>query len=69
MRPGIRNYSASGYKGTAIKQTKVTKPKRGRPETRIMPPPILATPENVAGACVQGPPKKNWNFLKPKPKA
>ena len=39
--------------------------KRGRPPVRVMPPPIPDTPENVARAIMQGPPKKDWDFLKP----
>ena len=36
-----------------------------------LPEPIPDTPENIARACMQGPPKKEWRFLKervePKP--
>lgn len=44
-----------------------TKPKRprGRPTVRIMPEPIPDTPENVVRAISQGPPKRDWKFLKP----
>lgn len=38
---------------------------RGRPEVLVMPDPIPDTPENIARACMQGPPKKDWDFLKP----
>ena len=43
------------------------KPKRnpGRPPELVMPDPIPDTPENIARACMQGPPKKTWDFLKP----
>ena len=27
--------------------------------------PLPDTPENIARACMQGPPKKSWDFLKP----
>ncbi len=37
---------------------------RGRPVEKTMPPPIPDTPENIARACMQGPPKKEWAFLK-----
>ena len=37
---------------------------RGRPPTRLpMPEPIDDTPENVARAIMQGPPKKDWRYL------
>ena len=39
--------------------------KRGRPVELVMPDPIPDTPENIARACMQGPPKKTWDFLKP----
>lgn len=43
------------------------KPKRGRgrPATYIMPEPIPDTPENIARACMMGPPKTDWDYLKP----
>lgn len=31
-----------------------------------LPEPIPDTPENIARACMQGPPKKEWRFLKNK---
>ena len=42
------------------------KPKRGRPVKNEMPDPIPDTPENIALACLQGPPKKadEWRYLK-----
>ena len=48
--------------------TNLPNPKRhrGRPE-REWPDPIPDTPENVARAIMQGPPKKEWQFLKNKP--
>ena len=36
----------------------------GRPVKNKMPEPIPDTPENVALACMQGPPKKKWEYLK-----
>ena len=39
--------------------------KRGRPPIRKMPDPIPASPEDVARAIMQGPPKTDWEFLKP----
>ena len=32
---------------------------------RIMPERIPDTPEDVARAIMQGPPKRDWDFLKP----
>ena len=37
---------------------------RGRPVKNEMPEPIPDTPENVALAAMQGPPKKEWRYLK-----
>ena len=37
---------------------------RGRPVEKEMPPPIPDTPENVARAIMQSPPKKQWDYLK-----
>ena len=42
---------------------KDVKKSRGRPATRHMPEPIPDTPENVAWAIMQGPPKKKWRYL------
>ena len=39
------------------------KRKRGRPPVKVMLPPILDTPENIALACMQGPPKQDWDYL------
>ena len=47
------------------KQHPPTPKKRGRPPELVMPEPIPDTPENIARACMQGPPKKDWDFLKP----
>ena len=38
--------------------------KKGRPVENKMPEPIPDTPENVARAAMQGPPKKDWRYLK-----
>ena len=48
-------------------ETIVTEPTRprGRPPVRIMPEPIPDTPENVVRTICQGPPKRDWEFLKP----
>ena len=32
--------------------------------TRKVPPRIPDTPENIALACMQEPPKKDWDYLK-----
>ena len=36
----------------------------GRPEEKKWPAPIDATPKEVARALMQGPPKKDWRYLK-----
>ena len=38
---------------------------RGRPPELAMPDPIPDTPENVVQALCQGPPARDWDFLKP----
>ena len=38
--------------------------KRGRPVENELPESIPDTPENVARACMQGPPKKEWRYTK-----
>ncbi len=45
------------------KQTEKAKTLRGRPVKLEMPPPIPDTPENVAKAIMQGPPKNVWRYL------
>ena len=51
-----------------MKKQKNARPKRtgtakgGRP-ARPMPELIPDTPENIAKACMQGPPKKQWDYL------
>ena len=39
---------------------------RGRPVENEMPEPIPDTPENVARAAMQGPPKREWRYLNEK---
>lgn len=41
-----------------------TKKPRGRPTEREMPERIPDSPENIARAIMQGPPKKGWDYLK-----
>ncbi len=45
------------------------KRKRGRPPVKTMPPPIPDTPENIALACMMGPPKTEWDYLKAAPES
>jgi len=40
----------------------VTKRKHGRPQVLPQPDPIPDTPENIARAIMQGPPKPDWDF-------
>ena len=47
-----------------MKDTDKPKRPRGRPVEKPMPEPIPDTPENIARACMQGPPKKEWRYLK-----
>ncbi len=42
----------------------MSKRKRGRPPKHVMPEKIPAPPEEIARACMAGPPKKNWRYLK-----
>ena len=48
-----------------VKDGNALKRSRGRPPVLVMPEPIPDTPENIARACMQEPPKKDWDFLKP----
>ena len=41
------------------------KRKRGRPPELKMPEPIPDTPEAIALACMQGAPKREWDYLEP----
>ena len=51
----------------ATRKVPSVKPRRpGRPVDLVMPPRIPDTPENLASACMQGPPKQKWDYLKPK---
>ena len=45
------------------------KRKHGRPKVNHAPPPIPDTPEAIALACIQGPPKAEWDYLKGKKSA
>ena len=40
---------------------------RGRPPVKVMPPPIPDTPEAIALACMQEPPKRDWDYLNEAP--
>ena len=40
------------------------KTKRGRPVQNTLPKPIPDTPENIANACMQDSPKKEWRYIK-----
>ena len=53
--------------GAMIQRMKTNTPARrpGRPPIRVMPERIPDTPENVARALMQGPPKEGWDFMKP----
>ena len=44
-------------------EPKRVKRPRGRPVENKMPEPIPDTPENIAKAIMQGPPKKKWRYL------
>ena len=46
-----------------MKDTDKPKRPRGRPVKNEMPEPIPDTPEKIARACMQGPPKKAWRYL------
>ena len=39
------------------------KKRRGRPPTHKLPPPIEATPEEVADVVMRAPRKKKWRYL------
>jgi len=47
------------------KKPPTTSVRRGRPPTLTMADPTPDTPANIARTCMQGPPKKDWNYLKP----
>ena len=47
------------------REGKAEKLERGRPQVLVMPDPIPDTPENIARACMQGPPTEEWDVLKP----
>ena len=52
-------------KTTALPDTQdeSTRRGRGRPVEKPMPDPIPDTPENIAKAIMQGPPKEKWRYL------
>ena len=60
-----------GEKGNRRQRLLTTKPARTRRrrDRRIggVWDPINLTPEQIALACMQGPPKKEWDFLNRKP--
>ena len=43
--------------------------KKAAKETLTLPPPIPDTLKNIARSCMQGPPKKEWRYLKKQKKA
>ena len=49
----------------AITSPQKLKRSRGRPSILRMPESIPDTPGNIARACMQSSPKKDWNYLKP----
>ena len=51
----------------AKRTTSRKKKNRGGRPARPMPDLIPDTPENVARACMQGPPKKHWDYLDAEP--
>lgn len=54
--------SRRSFGGFKVSEEK--KKRQGRPVKNEMPPPIPDTPENIARAIMQGPPKKEWDYLK-----
>ena len=50
-----------------MKKSQTDPPKRGpgRPTELVMPDRIPDTPRNVARVIMQGPPMKDWPYLKP----
>ena len=57
-KPGLRG---------GVQHESPTAPRRGRgrPKALLMPEPIPDTPENILRACLQGPPKQDWDYVKP----
>ena len=51
------------------RQRKGTTHHKAAKETLTLPPPIPDTLKNIARACMQGPPKKEWRYLKHQKKA
>lgn len=54
----------SNQEPAAQKPDQPPRRKRGRPVEKPMPAPIPDTAENIAKAIMQGPPKKNWRYLR-----
>ena len=48
-----------------VKSAHARKRSPGRPPLLVIPDPIPDTPEAIARACMQGPPKEDWDYLKP----
>ncbi len=60
---GTRGNSMT-HKGKAPPNKRATAKNSGGRPARPMPDLIPDTPENVALAAMQGPPKKRWRYLK-----
>lgn len=54
------------YRGKIVLEVLIMK--REKNEHRKMPEPIDATPEEVARAIMQRPPKKKWDFMQKRKK-
>ena len=48
-----------------LRKDDMAKKKRGRSKELVMPDLIPDTPENIAKACMQSPPKEQWEYLSP----
>ncbi len=61
-----RSIYRQGHAAVTLLRNSMSKDKkpRGRPTEKQMPPVIPDTPENIARAIMQGPPKKEWDYLK-----
>lgn len=64
--PALRGVGAAGRHAGSLDQQLVLHAAddsgRGRPPVLPMPEPIPDTPENIARAIMQGPPKAEWDF-------
>ena len=48
-----------------MNRRKPKRPPQSAPKRPLsMPPPIDASPEDIARACMFGPPKRQWDYLK-----